>query len=129
MTDWQQPFTVLFTQAQGTSVLHETIFEDRLGYTRFLSKMGANITLFAKCLGEVPCRFRGRNHIHSKTSAALRASQREEAHKLRLPRRKRRRKRRKKKLLNQKQNLLHSRRRLKQRLLPNPRHRQMAVGG
>jgi UDP-N-acetylglucosamine 1-carboxyvinyltransferase len=27
--------------------------------------MGANITLFAKCLGEVPCRFRGRNHIHS----------------------------------------------------------------
>ncbi len=65
MTDWQQPFTVLFTQASGTSVLHETIFEDRLGYTRFLSKMGANITLFAKCLGEVPCRFRGRNHIHS----------------------------------------------------------------
>jgi UDP-N-acetylglucosamine 1-carboxyvinyltransferase len=65
MTDWQQPFTVLFTQATGTSVLHETIFEDRLGYTRFLSKMGANITLFAKCLGEVPCRFRGRNHIHS----------------------------------------------------------------
>lgn len=65
MTDWQQPFTVLFTQAQGTSVLHETIFEDRLGYTRFLAEMGANITLFAKCLGEVPCRFRGRNHIHS----------------------------------------------------------------
>lgn len=65
MTDWQQPFTVLFTQARGTSVLHETIFEDRLGYTRFLNAMGANITLFAKCLGEVPCRFRGRNHIHS----------------------------------------------------------------
>jgi UDP-N-acetylglucosamine 1-carboxyvinyltransferase len=65
MTDWQQPFTVLFTQASGTSVLHETIFEDRLGYTRFLAQMGANITLFAKCLGEVPCRFRGRNHIHS----------------------------------------------------------------
>jgi UDP-N-acetylglucosamine 1-carboxyvinyltransferase len=65
MTDWQQPFTVLFTQATGTSVLHETVFENRLGYTRFLGKMGANITLFAKCLGEVPCRFRGRNHIHS----------------------------------------------------------------
>jgi UDP-N-acetylglucosamine 1-carboxyvinyltransferase len=65
MTDWQQPFCVLFTQATGTSILHETIFEDRLGYTRFLSQMGANITLFAKCLGEVPCRFRGRNHIHS----------------------------------------------------------------
>ncbi len=65
MTDWQQPFTVLFTQATGTSVLHETIFEDRLGYTRYLSEMGANITLFSRCLGEVPCRFRGRNHVHS----------------------------------------------------------------
>lgn len=65
MTDWQQPFMVLFTQAAGVSVLHETIFEDRLGYTQFLNQMGANITLFAKCLGEVPCRFRGRNHIHS----------------------------------------------------------------
>lgn len=65
MTDWQQPFCVLFTQARGTSVLHETIFEARLGYTRFLSEMGANVTLFAKCLGEVPCRFRGQNHIHS----------------------------------------------------------------
>jgi UDP-N-acetylglucosamine 1-carboxyvinyltransferase len=65
MTDWQQPFMVLFTQATGTSVLHETIFEDRLGYTQFLVQMGANINLFPKCLGELPCRFRGRNHVHS----------------------------------------------------------------
>ncbi|MEW5851267.1 MAG: UDP-N-acetylglucosamine 1-carboxyvinyltransferase [Myxococcota bacterium] len=65
MTDWQQPFMVLFTQASGVSVLHETIFEDRLAYTRFLTDMGANITLFSRCLGEVPCRFRGRNHVHS----------------------------------------------------------------
>src|SRR5205085_4001907 len=33
MTDWQQPFTVLLTQAQGMSVVHETIYEDRFGYT------------------------------------------------------------------------------------------------
>jgi UDP-N-acetylglucosamine 1-carboxyvinyltransferase len=65
MTDWQQPFMVLFTQAAGTSVLHETIFEDRLGYTQFLVQMGANINLFRKCLGELPCRFKGRNHVHS----------------------------------------------------------------
>jgi UDP-N-acetylglucosamine 1-carboxyvinyltransferase len=65
MTDWQQPFMVLFTQAQGVSVLHETIFEDRLGYTKFLNQMGANITLFSSCLGEAPCRFRGKNHTHS----------------------------------------------------------------
>ena len=65
MTDWQQPFMVLFTQASGTSVLHETIFEDRLGYTQFLNQMGANISLFSTCLGEVPCRFKGKNHTHS----------------------------------------------------------------
>ncbi len=65
MTDWQQPFMVLFTQADGTSVLHETIFEDRLGYTKFLNQMGANITLFTSCLGEAPCRFKNKNHAHS----------------------------------------------------------------
>lgn len=65
MTDWQQPFMVLFTQAKGVSVLHETVFDDRLGYTKFLNRMGANITLFSTCLGEVPCRFKGLNHVHS----------------------------------------------------------------
>lgn len=65
MTDWQQPFMVLFTQAEGTSVLHETIFEDRLGYTQFLNTMGANISLFSCCLGEAPCRFKNRNFVHS----------------------------------------------------------------
>lgn len=65
MTDWQQPFMVLFTQAQGISILHETVFEERLGYTDFLNQMGAQITLSSKCLGEVPCRYRNRNFIHS----------------------------------------------------------------
>lgn len=65
MTDWQQPFMVLFTQARGVSVLHETVFEDRLGYCSFLNDMGANITLFPTCLGEIPCRFRNLNHNHS----------------------------------------------------------------
>lgn len=65
MTDWQQPFMVLFTQAIGTSILHETVFDDRLSYTQFLNEMGANITLFSSCMGELPCRFRNRNHVHS----------------------------------------------------------------
>lgn len=65
MTDWQQPFMVLFTQADGISILHETIFEDRLSYTRYLNSMGANINLFSTCLGEAPCRFKNKNHIHS----------------------------------------------------------------
>ena len=64
-TDWQQPFTVVLTQAQGTSVVHETVWEERFGYTKALNEMGADITLFADCLGEVPCRFKGQNYKHS----------------------------------------------------------------
>ena len=65
MTDWQQPFTVLLTQAQGMSVIHETVFEDRFGYTNELNRMGADTGLYAKCLGELECRFRGRHFDHS----------------------------------------------------------------
>lgn len=65
MTDWQQPFMVLFTQAEGVSILHETVFEERLGYTSFLNEMGANISVTSKCLGESSCRFRNHNFVHS----------------------------------------------------------------
>lgn len=65
MTDWQQPFTVLLTQAQGMSVVHETLYEDRFGYTQALRQMGADIGLYSKCLGEVQCRFREREYFHS----------------------------------------------------------------
>jgi UDP-N-acetylglucosamine 1-carboxyvinyltransferase len=65
MTDWQQPFTVLLTQAQGMSVVHETIYEDRFGYTAPLQEMGAHVALYTKCLGEVQCRFREKQFIHS----------------------------------------------------------------
>ncbi|HLY31685.1 MAG TPA: UDP-N-acetylglucosamine 1-carboxyvinyltransferase [Ktedonobacterales bacterium] len=65
MTDWQQPFTVLLTQARGMSVIHETIYEDRFGYTTELNRMGADTGLFPKCLGELACRFREGNHQHS----------------------------------------------------------------
>jgi UDP-N-acetylglucosamine 1-carboxyvinyltransferase len=65
MTDWQQPFTVLLTQARGMSVIHETIFDDRFGYTNELNKMGADTGLFTKCLGELACRFKERDFLHS----------------------------------------------------------------
>ncbi|MCB1112984.1 MAG: UDP-N-acetylglucosamine 1-carboxyvinyltransferase, partial [Chlamydiia bacterium] len=51
MTDWQQPFVVLMTQATGSSVVHETVYENRFGYTDTLKTMGADITLFRQCLG------------------------------------------------------------------------------
>ena len=65
MTDWQQPLVVLLTQARGASVVHETIYEDRFGYTRQLSEMGANIALSTNCLGGKPCRFAARDFEHS----------------------------------------------------------------
>lgn len=64
-TDWQQPMVVLLTQADGMSVVHETVWEDRFGYVEALKQMGASISVFSKCLGELPCRFNGEGHKHS----------------------------------------------------------------
>lgn len=44
-TDYQAPLSVLLTQAEGTSTIHETIFEDRLDHARELMRMGASIEL------------------------------------------------------------------------------------
>jgi len=41
-TDVQQPFTTLLTQAEGTSVIIETIYESRFKNTDYLNMMGAN---------------------------------------------------------------------------------------
>lgn len=65
MTDWQQPFVLLLTQAQGSSVVHETVYENRFGYTQTLKAMGADIELFTQCLGGKTCRFASSNHFHS----------------------------------------------------------------
>lgn len=43
MTDWQAPWAVLMTQASGTAIIHETVFENRFGYAQELKKMGAQI--------------------------------------------------------------------------------------
>jgi UDP-N-acetylglucosamine 1-carboxyvinyltransferase len=44
-TDLQSPMTVVLTQAQGQSVVRETIYDGRLFYTDSLNSMGAAITL------------------------------------------------------------------------------------
>lgn len=46
MTDWQAPWAVFMTQAQGESTIHETVFEGRFSYVQELAKMGANITFY-----------------------------------------------------------------------------------
>lgn len=65
MTDWQQPFCVLLTQAQGISMIHETVYEDRFGYVKDLRKMGANITVLDECPEGKTCRFSGQTYNHT----------------------------------------------------------------
>lgn len=43
-TDLQAPFVALLTQAEGKSMVTETIFEGRLNYIEDLNRMGAKIT-------------------------------------------------------------------------------------
>ena len=45
VTDLQAPLTLLLTQVNGMSLVHETIFEGRLYYTDLLNQMGAKIIL------------------------------------------------------------------------------------
>jgi UDP-N-acetylglucosamine 1-carboxyvinyltransferase len=65
MTDWQQVVTVALTQHHGNSTVHETVYENRFGFTKALNKMGAAITLTSECLGLLPCRFNSNKHLHS----------------------------------------------------------------
>jgi len=65
MTDWQPPLVVLCTRAHGMSVVHETLFEDRLGYIEALQSMQAEIELFEQCLVGDSCRFQETNALHS----------------------------------------------------------------
>jgi UDP-N-acetylglucosamine 1-carboxyvinyltransferase len=61
-TDLQAPLAVLMTQADGTSTIHETIYEDRLDYTMELIKMGAVIEV----LDERHARIAGPTPLHGR---------------------------------------------------------------
>lgn len=65
MTDWQQPMVVALTQAEGVSIVHETVYENRFGFVEALNKMGAHIQVYSECLGSKQCRFGRENYFHS----------------------------------------------------------------
>ncbi|MBI4094620.1 MAG: UDP-N-acetylglucosamine 1-carboxyvinyltransferase [Candidatus Liptonbacteria bacterium] len=67
MTDWQQPLAVLLTQVEGTSTIHETIYDNRFGYTDDLKRMGAKIEVGDSCPPSAPCRFSEKNFPHVAT--------------------------------------------------------------
>jgi len=56
MTDWQQPLIVALTQAQGVSIVHETVYENRFGFTEALNEMGAQILVHPSGLPDHPRR-------------------------------------------------------------------------
>ena len=64
-TDWQQPFAILLTQADGISIIHETVYEKRFGYLKALDALGAKTQLTTHCLGGTTCRYRETSHEHS----------------------------------------------------------------
>jgi UDP-N-acetylglucosamine 1-carboxyvinyltransferase len=64
-TDLQAPLAVLMSQADGTSTIHETIYEDRLEYTTELNKMGAIIEV----LDERHARIAGPTPLHGREVA------------------------------------------------------------
>ncbi len=45
-TDLQPPFGVLATQAEGATLIHEWLYENRFGYLNELRQMGANVEIF-----------------------------------------------------------------------------------
>lgn len=64
-TDWQQPFATVLTQTDGTSTVHETVYECRFGYLDVLNKLGAKTQVSEKCIGSAVCRYNGLGHKHS----------------------------------------------------------------
>jgi UDP-N-acetylglucosamine 1-carboxyvinyltransferase len=53
MTDWQQPMIVALTQAEGRSIVHETVYENRFGFTDALVQMGANIEVYTEGIASI----------------------------------------------------------------------------
>lgn len=59
-TDIQQPLTTLLTQAQGQSIITETIYPERFKHCAELNKMGANIDVMVpSCFVNGPSRLSG----------------------------------------------------------------------
>ncbi len=63
LSDYIPPFAVLATQAEGTTLVHEWMYEGRLGYIHELSKMGAKVRILDQHRAEIegPTTLHGRN--------------------------------------------------------------------
>ncbi|VVA43521.1 UDP-N-acetylglucosamine 1-carboxyvinyltransferase [Candidatus Roizmanbacteria bacterium] len=66
MTDWQPSWAILMLKANGSSIIHERVFENRFSYVEELKKLGANIE-FVNTEVENPSSFYHFNHDKNKT--------------------------------------------------------------
>ncbi len=64
-TDLAQPMSVLMTQCEGTSILEETIYSNRMGQVPYLNQMGADI----KVLNQTAY-IKGKTHLYGNTVSA-----------------------------------------------------------
>jgi len=65
MTDWQPSWAILMLMANGSSVIHERVFENRFAYVEELKKLGAKID-FVEVAVENPGIFYHFNHEKDK---------------------------------------------------------------
>lgn len=66
-TDFQQPMAVLMSQAEGVSMIHETIFENRFNYLEELNKVirfGKPMIALRSCPDHQKCRFNKIGYKH-----------------------------------------------------------------
>ena len=65
-TDYQPVISVGLTQAQGVSVVHETVYDNRMLFWNDLNNhFKTNTQLSSQCLGSNYCRFANQDHCHS----------------------------------------------------------------
>jgi UDP-N-acetylglucosamine 1-carboxyvinyltransferase len=55
----------LLSQANGISIIHETVHENRFGYLKALDTLGAKTQLTTHCLGGIDCRYSTSSFEHS----------------------------------------------------------------
>jgi UDP-N-acetylglucosamine 1-carboxyvinyltransferase len=60
-TDFQQVIAVLLSQSEGTSHIHETVYEHRFAYVEELNKLGGKFTVSTDCKPFKTCRFANKN--------------------------------------------------------------------
>ncbi|GIW66486.1 MAG: UDP-N-acetylglucosamine 1-carboxyvinyltransferase [Candidatus Parcubacteria bacterium] len=65
-TDFQQPLSILLSQCNGISQIHETIFENRFRYLERIKTIATSgrIEIMNTCPKNEPCRFYGYNYPH-----------------------------------------------------------------